>query len=95
MTQRKNSRSSVISMEEENIDLLDFDADKDEDTADYIETDFAMIVHADGYVVHPESWRDEFLEYVKDGMTITIKADGVVEYADSKKIIIKNEKETF
>ena len=30
---------------------------------DYIETDFAMIVHADGYVVHPESWRDEFLEY--------------------------------
>ena len=39
MTQKRNSRSSVISMEEENIDLLDFDADKDEDTADYIETD--------------------------------------------------------
>ena len=39
MTQRKNSRSSVISMEDENIDLLDFDADKDEDGADYIETD--------------------------------------------------------
>ena len=30
---------------------------------DYIDTDFAMIVHADGFVVHPESWRDEFLEY--------------------------------
>ena len=39
MTQKRNSRSSVISMEEENIDLLDFDADKDEDGADYIETD--------------------------------------------------------
>ena len=39
MTQRKNSRSSVISMEDENIDLLDFDADKDDDSADYIETD--------------------------------------------------------
>ena len=39
MTQRKNSRSSVISMEDENIDLLDFDADKDEDGEDYIETD--------------------------------------------------------
>ena len=39
MTQKRNSRSSVISMEDENIDLLDFDADKDEDSADYIETD--------------------------------------------------------
>ena len=41
MTQRKNSHSSVISVEDENLDLLDFDADKDvdEDTDDYIETD--------------------------------------------------------
>ena len=40
MTQKRNSRSSVISIEDENLDLLDFDADKDEDdTADYIETD--------------------------------------------------------
>ena len=28
MTQKRNSRSSVISMEEENIDLLDFDAEE-------------------------------------------------------------------
>ena len=40
MTQKRNSRTSVISMEEENLDLLDFDAEGDEDdTADYIETD--------------------------------------------------------
>ena len=39
MTQKRNSRSSVISMEEENLDLLDFDSEKDEDSADYIETD--------------------------------------------------------
>ena len=26
-------------MEDENIDLLDYDADKDDDSADYIETD--------------------------------------------------------
>ena len=32
MTQKRNSRSSVISMEDENIDLLDFDADKDDDS---------------------------------------------------------------
>lgn len=30
---------------------------------DYINTDYAMIVHYDGFVVHPEMWRDEFLDY--------------------------------
>ena len=30
---------------------------------DHIHTDFALIVHADGFVVHPENWRDEFLDY--------------------------------
>ena len=30
---------------------------------DYIHTDFVMIVHYDGFVVHPEMWRDEFLDY--------------------------------
>ncbi len=44
MTQRKNSHSSVISVEDENLDMLDFDSDKDVDvdvdeTDDYIETD--------------------------------------------------------
>ena len=30
---------------------------------DHIHTEFALIVHADGFVVHPESWREEFLHY--------------------------------
>ena len=30
---------------------------------DHIHTDFALIVHADGFVVHPDNWRDEFLDY--------------------------------
>ena len=30
---------------------------------DFITTKFALIVHADGFVVHPECWRDEFLAY--------------------------------
>lgn len=33
------------------------------DLADYIDTDFAMVVHYDGYVVHPESWQDIFYDY--------------------------------
>lgn len=33
------------------------------DMGDYIHTDFALLVHYDGFVVHPEMWRDEFLDY--------------------------------
>lgn len=30
---------------------------------DHIKTDYALIVHADGFVVNPQMWRDEFLDY--------------------------------
>ncbi len=30
---------------------------------DHIKTDFCLVVHADGFVIHPENWRDEFLTY--------------------------------
>ncbi len=30
---------------------------------EHIHTEFALIVHADGFVVHPESWQDAFLDY--------------------------------
>lgn len=33
------------------------------DLAEYIDTDYAMVVHYDGYVVHPESWQDIFYDY--------------------------------
>lgn len=29
----------------------------------YIDTEFAMFVHGDGYVINPSAWRDEFLDY--------------------------------
>lgn len=29
----------------------------------YVQTDYAMLVHADGYVINPDAWRDEFLDY--------------------------------
>lgn len=28
-----------------------------------IDTEFCMLIHPDGYVIHPEMWRDEFLHY--------------------------------
>lgn len=29
----------------------------------YVDTDFAMLIHADGYVINPQAWKDEFLDY--------------------------------
>lgn len=29
----------------------------------YVDTEYAMLIHADGYVINPEKWWDEFLEY--------------------------------
>lgn len=29
----------------------------------YIDTDYVLLVHYDGFVVHPESWQDAFLDY--------------------------------
>ncbi len=29
----------------------------------YIDTDYALLIHPDGYVVHPECWNNKWLEY--------------------------------
>jgi hypothetical protein len=29
----------------------------------HVDTEFALLIHDNGFVVNPESWRDEFLEY--------------------------------
>jgi hypothetical protein len=29
----------------------------------YIETEFAILIHDDGFIVNPDSWRPEFLDY--------------------------------
>jgi len=41
----------------------------------YIDTEFALLVHADGFVVNPSSWRDEFLEYDYIGAPWPLPAD--------------------
>ena len=43
---------------------------------DHIHTDYAMIVHADGFIVHPEMWRDEFLDYDYIGSPWPIPKEG-------------------
>lgn len=29
----------------------------------HIDTEFAMLIHDDGFIINPQCWRDEFLEY--------------------------------
>jgi len=33
------------------------------DLRKYLETDYCLLIHENGFVVHPESWKDEWLEY--------------------------------
>ncbi|MCQ2497391.1 MAG: hypothetical protein MJ133_00240 [Lachnospiraceae bacterium] len=49
----------------------------------HIDTEFALIVHADGFVVHPEKWQDEFLDYDYIGSPWPIpKEDDLISYRD-------------
>jgi hypothetical protein len=42
---------------------------------DYINTDYALIIQADGFVVNSESWRDEFLDYDYIGAPFALPRD--------------------
>lgn len=33
------------------------------DLPKYVDTDFCFLFHGDGYIIHPELWRDEWLAY--------------------------------
>lgn len=49
----------------------------------YIETEFAMIVHDDGFIVHPECWKTEFLDYDYIGAPWPLPdAEDLVSYRD-------------
>jgi hypothetical protein len=41
----------------------------------YIDTEFALIIQDDGFVVHPEEWRNEFLNYDYIGAPWAIPRD--------------------
>ena len=42
----------------------------------YIDTDYVLLVHYDGFVVHPEKWQDAFLTYDYIGAPWPIPAPG-------------------
>lgn len=42
---------------------------------DYIDTDFALVIQSDGYVINTNSWRDEFLNYDYIGAPFALPND--------------------
>lgn len=41
----------------------------------HIDTEFAMLIHADGFIVNTDSWRDEFLDYDYIGAPFPLPTD--------------------
>ena len=55
---------------------------------DHIHTDYALIVHADGFVIHPELWRDDFLKYDYIGAPWPLP-ENAYAYRDSKGMVCR------
>lgn len=54
----------------------------------YVQTDYAMLIHADGYVINPQAWRSEFLEYDYIGAPWPLPQDNY-SYRDTNGIIVR------
>lgn len=42
---------------------------------DYVQTDYALLVHDNGYIVHPECWKDEWLNFDFAGSPFPLPQD--------------------
>lgn len=56
--------------------------------ADYVDTEYALIVHHDGFVVNPSAWRNSFLQYDYIGSPWPIPKDEV-RYRDAEGNIVR------
>jgi len=54
----------------------------------YINTDYAILIHDNGYIIHPESWRKEFLDYDYVGAPWPLPSDDY-SFRDIKGEIIR------
>lgn len=53
---------------------------------DYVRTDYLLLIHADGYVINPELWRDEWLLYDYVGSPFPLPRDDF-SYRDNRGVI--------
>jgi hypothetical protein len=54
----------------------------------YVETDYALVIQSDGYVINPNSWRDDFLNYDYIGAPFPLPKDDF-SYRDSNNNIFR------
>lgn len=52
----------------------------------YVDTEFAFLIHADGYVINPQSWRDEWLKLDYIGSPWPLPQDDFSYRSESGKI---------
>lgn len=52
------------------------------DLPKYVDTEFCLLIHANGYVVSPESWKDEWLNYDYIGAPWPIPSNDGFTYVD-------------
>lgn len=55
----------------------------------YIRTDYAILVHNDGFIVNPEQWREEFLKYDYIGAPWPVPAPTDNSYRDARGNLIR------
>lgn len=56
--------------------------------SNYIDTDFALVIQSDGYIVHPEQWREDFLNYDYIGAPFNLPNDSF-SYRDINGVIFR------
>ncbi len=52
------------------------------DLPKYVDTEFCLLVHTNGYVINPESWKDEWLKYDYIGAPWPIPPNDGFSYVD-------------
>jgi len=57
--------------------------------ATYIDTDYMLLVHYDGFVVNPQSFREEFLEYDYIGSPWPLPSEDHVSYFDEEGNVVR------
>lgn len=58
------------------------------DLTDYVDTDFAILIHADGYIINPSLWNDEWFGYDYIGAPWPLPKDSY-SYKDDKGNLIR------
>lgn len=81
------NRLDVVPLKSEINNIDDWNKAIIYDLPTYIHTDFALLIHADGYVIHPEKWSNEFLAYDYVGAPWPLPLDNYSYRTASGKIV--------